>query len=58
MLGKTFPQSGIKIKKWLPQPLSISDHVSQDIENIFTISRQCLISQQTRSFDLEYDTKV
>ena len=47
---KTFPWSGVKIKNGSPN-FSPSITTFSRYENIFAISHQCLISQQTRSFE-------
>ena len=47
---KTFSWSGVKIKNRSPN-LSPSLTTFSRYENIFAISHQCLISQQTRSFE-------
>ena len=47
---KTFPWSGVKIENGSPN-LSPSLTTFSGYENIFIIFHQCLISQQTRSFE-------
>ena len=52
---KTFPWSGIKIKNGFPHLSPFLPTFSR-YENVFIISHQCLISQQTRPFESTFSS--